>query len=235
MKDSKLNNSVLILATLGVYLGLVLVGATPVLGHAATTRHFEITDEIEVKDDLDRDPAAGEVSFVDDILRLIINLENYSKEEKFTWNSKLDYALEDLSFDEKNQPQYLAFGNLESPDGGLFEASALSLARKLIDEKVNASAGEKYSKWPETVNVRLQSDGSLFEFRVSIATADQTGANKLHTELTNFLESLSKKSKSARVRKIAEKTTSEVDSIKVILVTRLPRAALNELLANEAK
>src|SRR5687768_18061260 len=46
----------MLFTTLGVYLGLMLVGATPVLGHAATTRNFEISEEIEFRDDLDRKP-----------------------------------------------------------------------------------------------------------------------------------------------------------------------------------
>jgi hypothetical protein len=50
-------NSILVLATLGVYIGLVLVGATPqVLARAAMTREFCVKDEIEVKDDLDKKP-----------------------------------------------------------------------------------------------------------------------------------------------------------------------------------
>jgi hypothetical protein len=50
-------NSILFLTTLGVYLGLVLVGATPqVLANAATTRNFDIRDEIEFQDKLDKDP-----------------------------------------------------------------------------------------------------------------------------------------------------------------------------------
>lgn len=56
MNAKKNNNSILFLTTLGVYLGLVLVGATPVLGHAALTRNFELQDEIEVRDDLDKKP-----------------------------------------------------------------------------------------------------------------------------------------------------------------------------------
>jgi len=52
-------NSILVLATLGVYLGLVLAGATPpVLAQAAMTREFNVKDEIEVKDDLDTKPDA---------------------------------------------------------------------------------------------------------------------------------------------------------------------------------
>lgn len=57
MSKSTNKNSILVLATLGVYLGLVLVGATPqVLAQAAMTREFSVKDEIEVKDDLDTKP-----------------------------------------------------------------------------------------------------------------------------------------------------------------------------------
>ena len=50
-------NSILVLATLGVYFGLVLAGATPqVLAQAAMTKQFDVRDEIEVKDDLDTKP-----------------------------------------------------------------------------------------------------------------------------------------------------------------------------------
>ncbi len=59
MTTRKGQNSILFLTTLGVYLGLVLVGgASPqVFAHpAATTRNFELSDEIEFKDDLDKKP-----------------------------------------------------------------------------------------------------------------------------------------------------------------------------------
>ena len=59
MTKPKTQNSILVLATLGVYLGLVLVGATPqVLAQAAMTRQFSVKDEVEVKDDLDKKPDA---------------------------------------------------------------------------------------------------------------------------------------------------------------------------------
>src|SRR6478752_3377908 len=57
MEKRKSQNSILFVATLGVYLGLMLAGATPqVLANAATTRTFDIKDEIEFQDKLDRDP-----------------------------------------------------------------------------------------------------------------------------------------------------------------------------------
>ena len=57
MEKRKSQNSILFVATLGVYLGLMIAGATPqVLANAATTRSFDIKDEIEFQDKLDRDP-----------------------------------------------------------------------------------------------------------------------------------------------------------------------------------
>ncbi len=54
MTNRKNYNSILFLT---VYLGLVLVGATPqVLAHAATNSFFDIQAEWEVKDDLDNKP-----------------------------------------------------------------------------------------------------------------------------------------------------------------------------------
>jgi hypothetical protein len=57
MSEKKKNNSLIFLTTLSVYLGLVLVGAnSPVLAQAALARNFDIHEEIEFKDDLDKKP-----------------------------------------------------------------------------------------------------------------------------------------------------------------------------------
>ena len=58
MTNRKSQNSILFLTTLGVYLGLVLVGATPqVLAQAATTRNFDISEEVSHVENLDTDPS----------------------------------------------------------------------------------------------------------------------------------------------------------------------------------
>ena len=57
MNKSSKQNPILVIATLGVYFGLVLAGATPqVLANAAMTRQFDVKDEVEIKDDLDTKP-----------------------------------------------------------------------------------------------------------------------------------------------------------------------------------
>ena len=63
MIRSRNQNSFLAVATLGVYLGLILAGATPiVLAQAATAKQFSVKDEVEVTENLERKPANAEAS-----------------------------------------------------------------------------------------------------------------------------------------------------------------------------
>ena len=56
MSKRNKNNRIIFLTTLSVYLGLVLIGAPPILAQAALTRNFDVQDEIEIKDNLDKKP-----------------------------------------------------------------------------------------------------------------------------------------------------------------------------------
>ncbi|MDM7921093.1 MAG: hypothetical protein QUS14_02245 [Pyrinomonadaceae bacterium] len=69
MSQKKSQNPILLLTTLGVYIGLLMAGATPgvISQQAALTRNFELSEEFEVRDDLDRDPDAGEIAAADNI------------------------------------------------------------------------------------------------------------------------------------------------------------------------
>src|SRR5688572_15765215 len=74
MSNSKNYNRMVFLTTLSVYLGLVLVGATPpVMAHAALTQRIEIQNEIETDDDLDKNPDNESIDFTK-------SLDNYFKE-----------------------------------------------------------------------------------------------------------------------------------------------------------
>ena len=80
MSNRKNQQSILVLATLGVYLGLVLIGATPqVLAQAAMTRQFSVKDEVEVKDDLDDAPPRSGVElegYVSDTEKFLSSLRD---------------------------------------------------------------------------------------------------------------------------------------------------------------
>lgn len=82
MTPKRQQNPILVLATLGVYLGLVLAGATPqILAQAATTRQFDVKDEIEYKEDLDTKPDRAES-----------NLESDETDEKVSRSIKIFLA-----------------------------------------------------------------------------------------------------------------------------------------------
>lgn len=69
MSSKKGQNSILLLTTLGVYIGLLMAGATPgvIAQQAALTRNFELSEEVEVKDDLDKDPRDEAVETDDEV------------------------------------------------------------------------------------------------------------------------------------------------------------------------
>ncbi|QQS32639.1 MAG: hypothetical protein IPM50_13420 [Acidobacteriota bacterium] len=62
MTKQSSQNSIIFLAALGVYLGLIVSGASPgvISQQAALTRSFDISEEIETTDDLDKDPEVTE-------------------------------------------------------------------------------------------------------------------------------------------------------------------------------
>jgi hypothetical protein len=72
----KNQNSILFLTTLGVYIGLLMAGATPGIvaqQSAAMTRNFELSEEVEVKDDLDLDPDVAGVELGTDGLEALLS------------------------------------------------------------------------------------------------------------------------------------------------------------------
>lgn len=81
MSSKKGQNSILLLTTLGVYLGLLMAGATPgvIAQQAALTRNFELSEEFEAKDDLDKDPqdAATESDDTFDLRSLELVVSSY--------------------------------------------------------------------------------------------------------------------------------------------------------------
>ena len=91
------NNSILFLTTLGVYLGLVLVGGSvpQVLAHGALTRNFELQDEIEAKDDLDKKPEG-------DSIDLSLSIKTYLEDVEYFLRAldRLGEDVDDLTVEE---------------------------------------------------------------------------------------------------------------------------------------
>ncbi|MBK6722487.1 MAG: hypothetical protein IPG58_04160 [Acidobacteria bacterium] len=93
MSTHRTQTSIITLATIGVYIGLLMAGATPcVLGQtpSATTRPFDISEELELAEKLDKkpDPTAEEWDkaievYFNDLADFVKNLKKLSSIEKF--------------------------------------------------------------------------------------------------------------------------------------------------------
>lgn len=99
MSKSKSYNSILFLTTLSVYLGLVLVGASPqVLAQQITfVNKFEIQNEIEFEDDLDKKPEDDESSETKSFARSP-SFENSGEEDLIVRNGQFLSSFFENSF-----------------------------------------------------------------------------------------------------------------------------------------
>lgn len=247
MKSSKANNSILILATLGVYFGLVLVGATPVLGHAATTRYFEISDEIEVKDDLDRKPDDQKRSPLDmsignyyaDVEYLLSNLERLSQTGKF-----------DLTADTFELAQSAALPCVAENKVGSYTAETLLTSNKALQPLLESTtkritdgfgfadcvASDRFAGQEATHShflLKLTSEGLTLE--VAGVKASPAEAAAFMRELTAAWEQFKARLNEPIKRSISDGTSISAKNDKILVVTRLPRAALASLIAKGAK
>lgn len=240
------NNSIIFLTTLGVYLGLVLVGATPVLGHAATTRHFELRDEIEITDDLDRNPDDErdplELSignYYADLEYLISRLERLSREGKF------DIYADTFDVSQSTALPCVAGNKVGSYTAERFDASGPSL-RPILESMTkrvtdgygfadcvasNAFLGQEatHSKFV----LKLTADGLSLE--VSGVKRSNAEAHAYLNDLTAAWEQFRKTEKVPAAKYISDGTVLSVNGSKILVVTRLPRAALAALFNKDAK
>ncbi|MBP7377040.1 MAG: hypothetical protein KA956_11240 [Pyrinomonadaceae bacterium] len=245
MTTRKNQNSILVLATLGVYLGLVLVGATPqILAQAAMTKQFNVKDEIEVNDDLDKKP--------DDCEKLAAKLREkqqrhpvsettfYSYSSAF---SELTSALSQL----KSPPFSLtgnAFGDVGLPTSVAvyvdnarprlisgkakhkLETSLLALSR--LFPAASADGRERFQ-----FALSLDDKGLVSTVRILRQNdAEAHQAFIAYDSLADLWRCIPKSTSDALVSK---NTQISWENNQVIVITRLPRAGLDSLLAANAK
>lgn len=247
MNNRKGQNSLLFLTTLGVYLGLVLVGATPVLGHAATTRNFEISEEIEIKDDLDRKPDDKKRSplemsignYYADIEYFLYSLERLKKAGKF-----------DLTVDTFELSQATALPCVADNKVGSYTAETLLTSNKTLQPLLEGTTkritdgfgfadcipSDKFAGQEATHShfaLKLNADGLSLEV---------TGVKKSPAEVSAYLRELTAawdqfrlQAKEPVKKHISDGTRIAGKADKILVVTRLPRAGLISLLASDAK
>lgn len=246
MKDSKANNSILFLTTLGVYLGLVLVGATPVLGHAATTRNFEISEEIEFKDDLDKKPDEKRSPLAMSIGNYYADLEYFlSSLEKLRRTGKFDLTVDTFELSQSTALPCVANNKVGSYTAETLFTSNQELrpllegtSKRLTDGYAfgDCVPSDKFAGQEATHSrfiLKLTADGLTLE--VSGLRRSPVDASAFLRELSSGWDQFRAASKAPVQKHISEGTVLSVNGNKILVVTRLPRAALDTLLAKDAK
>lgn len=246
MSTRKTQNSVLFLATLGVYLGLVLTGATPVLGHAATARQFDLRDEIEFADEFDNKPddetpafSLSIKNYLEDVEAFLGTLRQLESERKFDRvadtfevaqstllpcvpaNATGNYTAEKFQLrNEALRPALERFSKLLT-DG-------YSLAECLPNAQF-ADKDVTHSRF----NVRLAGDALCVE--VSIRRDGTSRAQVTAAELTAVRGTMSASDISSLRRTLLEHTNFRAENDRVQITTSLPRASLLAVPTNDAK
>ena len=248
MNNGKPQNSILVLATLGVYLGLVLAGATPqILAQAATAKQFSVKDEIEAKGkvDLDPDPSVDELiatyhtyfrnveKFVDDLAKLYLI-------EKFDPNWS--------TFDS----QMVGFTSCPKTGMGLSDLKATHIDRWLVPAIEEAQFGtddwtsladcrpfkrEVQPNWTkaQSAGIHLIYNKNELVYKISIDKNTVKRADVLYETLSRALAVFEVDEENALRKVLFAHTSLTHASDQVFVITRLPRSDLDALLATDAK
>lgn len=238
MSNRNKHNSIVFLTTLSVYLGLVLIGAPPILAQAALTRNFDIQEEIEIKDNLDKKPDdfASEkaqplksdnqviLDFAQ-VVKILLEADWQANTNRFTSVSeaKSDFAgnlqakrFFFTNFDPNEPNARQIFHTIHSV---LYKLFKLFPARTSYDES-NVIVSFKLNDKEFTTESRyLQKDGSDVQELLAVYSSN--------------LEALKRQTVSEYQALILKHTKILAQNNQFVIVTRLPRGSLDELLKNE--
>jgi len=236
----KPQNSILVLATLGVYFGLVMAGATPqVLASAAMTRPFDVRDEIEVKDDLDtkpddeRSPVTASVQiYLEDVEYFLASLGRLKNKGKF-----------DPRSDSFNVSQNTMLPCVDSNIAGRYtpirfdsSSAALRTALEYFSRGMaygyslgDCISNNEFGVTAADSRFNFSLDQKTFSVNVSIRKASNVRAIDLARELESTLKLYSTSDSKLR-QAVIRHSTFKAQNDQVFVVTRLPRAGLVSLL-----
>ena len=247
MTPRKPQNPILLLATLGVYFGLVLAGATPqVLANAATAKQFDLRDEIEMVDDLDnkpddeRSPVTESVKiYLEDVEYFLSSLGRLKNRGKFDLNkdtfsvaktallpcvsSNLAGRYTPVKFESTNDNSRTA---LDYFSRGM--EYGYSLGDCLANNEFNGL---------EATDSRFHFELDAKTFTVNVTVKKQTPQRALDLirELESVLALYAAKDDDKLRKQIIANTAFRAENGQVVVSTQLPRGSLDPLLATDAK
>jgi hypothetical protein len=242
-------NSVFFVATLGVYLGLVLAGATPQVmagQRAAMTRNFDIRDEIEFTDDLDKNPDGDRSGIIDsvgvylqDVEQLIEALGRLNKKGQFdSATSPFEVAqtvflpCEPLNKQGSYTPEKFENANaavkpyLERFSKELTYGYSLGVCVKTPSYQDKEAVASSFD---------FKLDNKAFSIAITIKKASPESAAALLSSLGPTFKHFRTDNAGAVRQKVIDATSFRSKGDQIFIVTRLPRASIDSLLAMDVK
>jgi hypothetical protein len=250
LSHRKSHNSILVLATLGVYLGLVLVGATPqVLAQKRldTAVAFKRDASFACPNNslINGERAEDLAPFDYDLAKRIIELYKATQVR--------------LEFTKVDQPELL--GTYSFFFDQIDFAPYVNKKGKLIDDDWKSDSSEWASASHAGQMVDLNSlflnpladctkaterkipfasshfevDDNELKLELTVAKASESRAAQLATSIRALFDKRRADTEDQAIKSIYQSTEIRSEVNKLIIVTRLPRAGLDSLLANDAK
>lgn len=222
-------------------------GAAPqVLAHSATTRNFEITDEIEVKDDLDNKPDDERSDVRLSLLTYFQDVEYFVKTLRRLGGTKyFDPASDSFEVDQSTQLPCVPANKIGSYTANKFVTKNEQLRPWL--ESFSKLLTDGYSLGDCLPNSRfapseatdskfnLRFDKDAFTIDVAVRKSSPEAAKLLAGDLADTFAALKKADADTVRQKLYEATKFRSENDQIFVVTHMPRAALDPLLAKDAK
>ena len=232
-------NKLIFLTTLSVYLGLVLVSGSPqVFAYAATTRNFDIQQEIEFKEDLDNKPDTDELAeFLalepeNAIDEFFVELRKLKKQGNFKFGKQLISRCSYSVCDENNaNATYSPEGN----DSLVFEVLDKLHARlddiflrsnKNLPTFIGVAKSNKCKEFNNTISL----DKKFFKAELSFSKNSENEAIIFSEKLNNQFKKKAEIAKDSITKQILNNTQAVPVKEFVVIVTNLPRASIDSLL-----
>lgn len=248
VSNRKSQNSILFLTTLGVYLGLVFIGATPqvLAQEAATTKNFALKDEVELKDDLDKKPD-DETSTLSESLGVYLQDVEYflASLRNLSVNGKFDVGRDTFEVAQSTLLPCVAANKIGSYTANTFrltnEALRPSLERfsKLLTDGYSLAdcrAGQQFQGQEVTHSRFTFAFGDNdFSVQVSVKKLSAADAVRAAGALALARTMLAGPANGIIRQLLLEHTSFKSENDQVFVITRLPRAGLDSLLAKDAK
>lgn len=222
-------------------------GAAPqVFAHSAMTRNFEITDEIELNDDLDNKPD-------DERSPLDLSIQVYYGDIEYFLDSLLKLRQSgrfDLKTDRFEVAQSTALPCVPANKVGSYTPEIFVASNELLRpqlEAISKRLADGYSladcvpsphfAGQEASHSRfvLKLDNKELAFEIGVQKSSKLESDRFLSQLETAWDKFTHREITPTRKLISKGTTLKAVRDRILVVTRLPRAALDALLATNAK